>query len=105
MRIESMMKELRVQAEVLLHQMGKEVIAEMMKLMMTGHYRGQQQPQRHGVAGSSPVVTEVDDDGGTDPNFPNAPSPNAGPPNNGGFGVPMSEVLQVPTSLEIVPRI
>ena len=106
MRIESMMNELRGQAEILLqHQMGQEVITEVMKCMMAGHYQGQPKPQPQGVAGTGPIVTEVDDDSGTDPNFPNAPSPNAGPPNNGGFGVPMSEVLQVPTSMEIVPRI
>ena len=106
MRIESMMKELQVQAEILLqHQMGQEVIAEMMKRMVTGHYHGQQQPRPHGVAGTSPVGTDVDEDSGTDPNFPNGPSPHAGPPNNGGLGVPMSEVPQVSTSMDIVPRI
>ena len=51
------------------------------------------------------MVTDVDDHNGTDPNFPNAPSPNSGPPNNGAFGVPMNEVPQVPMTMEMVPRL
>ena len=106
MRIESMMNELRGQAEILLqHPMEQEVITEVMKCMMAGHYQGQPKPQQQGVAGTSPIVTDVDDDSGTDPNFPTAPSPHAGPPNNGGFGVPMNEIPQVPMTMEIVPRI
>ena len=46
------------------------------------------------------MVTEVDDTSVTDPNFRTASSPNSGPPNNGGFGVPMNEVPQVPTNME-----
>ena len=76
-------------------------MAEVIKRMMACQQQGQQQ----GVTGAGPTVTEIDDNGGTDPNFPNAPSPSSGPPNNGWFGVAMTEVPQVPTSMEIVPRL
>ena len=105
-RIENLTTEYQVHAEILRqHQMGQQVIAEVMKRMMAGNNQGQQQPQPHqGVAGTGPVVTEVDDNGGTDPNFPSAPSPQAGPPNDGGFGAPMNTFLQVPTSMELVTQ-
>ena len=79
------------------------MIAEMSKRMIAGQQQGQQQQQ--GDTGTRPTVTEVDDHDGDRPNFSNAPSPNSGPPNNGVFGVPMNDVPQVPTSMEIVPRL
>ena len=104
MRIESLVKEYPVQSGVLRQQQeGQQVLAEVLKMMMAGRHQEQQHHQ--GATGTGPTVTEVDDVGGTDPNFPNAPSPNSGPPNNGGFGVPMNEVPQVPMTMEMVPRI
>ena len=104
MRNENLVMELLVQAEILRqHQMGQEVIAEVMKCMMTGHYRGQQQPQPQGVAGTSPIVTDVDENSGSDPNFSSAPSPNSGPPSGGTWGMGM-ELIQAPESMEIVER-
>ena len=103
MRIEVLAREYQAHAEVIRQQqVGQQVIAEVVKMMMAGQQQEQQQQQ--GVTGSSPIVTEVDDDSGTDPNFPNAPNPNSGPPNNGGFGAPMTEVPQLPTSMDMVPR-
>ena len=80
--------------------MGQEIIAEMMKRMMAGHYQ-RQQPQPQGVVGTSPIVTDVDENSGTDPNCPSAPSPHAGPPSGGTFGAGM-ELIQVPERMEIV---
>ena len=107
MRIDSLTRDSQVHAEILRqHQMGQQVIAEVKKCMMTGHHQGQQQQQPHqGVTGTGPVVTEVDDHDGDRLDFSNAPSPNAGPPNDGGFGVQMNEVPQIPTSMEMVPRL
>ena len=65
--------------------------------------QGQQQQQ--GVTGTGPTVTEVDDHNGDHLDFSNVPSPNSGPPNSRGFGVAMSVVPQVPTSMDMVPRI
>ena len=101
MRIESPLKEYQVQSEVLRQQQeGQQVIAEVLKMMMAG--RRQEQQRHQGTTGTSLIGTEVDDSSGTDPNFPNAPSPNSGPPNNGGFSVPMNVVPQIPTSMAIV---
>ena len=103
MRIEVLAREYQVHAEVIRQQqLGQQVIAEVDKRKMAGQHQGQQQSQQ-GVTGTGPTVTEVDESSGMDTNFPNAPSPHAGPPNNGGFGVPMNEVPQVPTSMTIVP--
>ena len=52
MRMESMVKELQAQAEILRQQrVGQEVIAEMMKRMLAGYHQGRQQPQRQGLPG------------------------------------------------------
>ena len=104
LRIASLAKEYQVQSEVLRQQHeGQQVLAEVLKMVMAG--RRQEQQQHQGTTGTGPTVTEVDDTSGTEQNFPNAPSPNSGPPNNGGFGVPMNEVPQVPMTMEMVPRI
>ena len=104
LRIENLVREQQAQAEILRqHQMGQEVIAEVMKcMMMAGNHQGQQ-PQPQGVAGTTPIVTDVDDNSGTDPNFPSAPSPQAGPPSGGTLGAGM-EPIQVPERMEIVER-
>ena len=82
LRIASLVKEFQVQSGVLRKQQeGQQVLAEVLKMMMAGRRQEQQQPQQ-GSTVTGPTVTEVDDNG-TDPNFPNAPSPNSGPANHG----------------------
>ena len=104
MRIESLARECQAQAEVLRqHHVGQHVIAEVIKRIIAGQQQEQQHPQ--GVTGAGPTVTEADDNSGMASNFPNAPSPNSGPPNNGAFGVPMNEVPQVSMTMEMVPRL
>ena len=104
LKIASLVKEYHVQSDVLRQQQeGQQVLAEVLKMVMAGQ---RQEQQRHqDTMGTSPIVTEVDDIGGTDPIFPNAPSPNSGPPNIGGFGVPMNDIQQVPMTMVLVPRI
>ena len=106
MRIANLVREFQAQSEVLRQQqMGQQVLAEVLKMTMAGQQPRQPcQQQDFTGTGQSVTVTEVDDVGGTDPNFPNAPSPNSGPQNNGGFGMPMNEVPQVPTSMAIVKQ-
>ena len=55
------------------------------------------------VTGTSPIVTDFDEDSGTDPNFPSAPNPHEGPPSGGTWGMGM-EPIQDPESMEIVER-
>ena len=50
------------------------------------------------------MVTEVDDNSGTDPNFPNALNPNLGTTENGAFRVPMNIVKQIQMNMAIVRR-
>ena len=104
MRIEKLVRESQVHAEILRqHQICQEVIAEVMKCMMAGNHQGQQQPQPQGVSGTSPIVTDVDEKSGSDPYFPSAPSPNSGPPSGGTWGMGM-ELIHAPESMEIVER-
>ena len=106
MQIESLVKEFQVQSEILRqHQEGQQVLAEVLKMAMAGQQPRQPCQQDVTGTGQSVTVKEVDDTSGTDRNFPNAPSPNSGPPNIGGVCVPMNEVMQVLMSMEMVPRI
>ena len=103
LRIGSLTKEMLVHTEIFgQHLKGQQVITEVMKVMMAGHHQGQQQSQPQGVSGTSPIVTEVDDDG-TDPNFSSALSPHEGPPSGGIWGA-VSVPIQVPLSMEIVSQ-
>ena len=105
LKIANPVKEYQVQSGVLRQQLeGQRVLAEVLKVMMAGRRQEPKQPQR-GVSEVGPTVTEVDDTSRTDQNFPNALSPNSGPPNNGAFGVPMNEVTQIQFNMEIVPRV
>ena len=102
MRIEVLARECQAHAEVLgQHQLGQQVIAEVIKRMIAGQQQGQQQQQ--GVTGTGPTVTEVDNHDGDRLDFSNVPSPSSGPPNNGAFGA-VNQVTQVPTNMAIVPR-
>ena len=99
LKIASPMREYQAQTEVLRqNQMGQQVIAEVVKRIIAGQ---QQQPQQQGFARTGPTVSEEDDHNGTEPNFPNAPSPHAGPPNIGPFGA-VNQIVQVPASIEIL---
>ena len=100
--IGSFVRECQVQSEVLRQQLeGQQVLAEVLKvLMIAGQPREQTQLQQC-ITRTGQTTTEVDDSRGTDTNLQNAPSPNSGPPDTGAFGS-MTEVSQVPTSMEIV---
>ena len=105
MRIESLVQEYQAQTDVLRqYHMGQQVVAEVIKMMMSAQHQGQQQPQHQGVAGACPTVTEVDQYNGTEPNFPSGQNPSSGPPNTGAFGA-VNQVPQLPTSMEIVQRL
>ena len=72
--IGALMKEVQAQAQELQqHEMGQQVLAEMLKLVMN-HRPAQHQPQP--ATGTSPVVTEVDNTSGADMGFRGCPSPN-----------------------------
>ena len=101
--ISSLMRESQEQMHVLRqHELGLQVQAEGIKVLAN---QQQCQQQQQGGTGTSPTVTEVDDHSDDRLDFSNVPSPNSGPPNNGGFGVAMKEVPQVPTSMDMVPRL
>ena len=100
--ISSLMRDSQEQTRVLRqHQLGLQVQAEVIKAVANQ----QQNQQQQGVTGTGPTVTDVDDHNDDRLDFSNVPSPNSGPPNNGGFGVAMKEVPQVPTSMDMVPRL
>ena len=100
--ISSLMRDSQEQTRVLRqHQLGLQVQAEVIKAVANQ----QQNQQQQGVTGTGPTVTDVDDHNDDRLDFSNVPSPNSGPPNNGGLGVAMQEVMQVPTSMDMVPRL
>ena len=80
----SLMRETQAQEQVLRqHEMGQQVLAEVIKRMVGQHGHQQSQPQCQ--VGAGPTVTEVDDDG-QDPDrldFLGGPNPHKGPPNGG----------------------
>ena len=97
----ALIKEDQAQAQALQqHEMGQQVLAEMLKLVMN-HRSSQHQPQM--ATGTSPVVTEVDDPSGADMGFRGGPNPNEGPPDIGAFGV-MTQLPQVPDKMEMVQQ-
>ena len=99
--IGTLMKEVQAQAQELQqHEMGQQVLAEMLKLVMN-HRPAQHQPQT--ATGTSPIVTEVDDPSGSDLGFRGGPNPNEGPPDIGGFGV-MTQLPLVPDKMEMVQQ-
>ena len=82
--IGTLISEFQAQSQILRrHEMGQQVMAEVIKDMM----RQQQQPQQsqgQTVTGSGPTVTDVEDD--EDPDhlvFLGGPNPHKGPPNGG----------------------
>ena len=96
--ISSVMRETQEQTQVLRqHEVGLQVRAEVLKRVMNQ----QPQQQQQTAARTGPTISEVDDDNGTDQNFPSGPSPHAGPPNNFVFGA--IEPPQVPSNMDVTP--
>ena len=97
----ALMNEVQAQAQELQqHEMGQQVLAEMLKLVMN-HRPSQHQHQT--TTGTSPVVTEVDDTSGADLGFRGGPNPNEGPPDIGAFGV-MTQLPQVQDMMEMAQQ-
>ena len=95
MGIDDLMRETNAQSQVIREQHAKQhVLAEVMKRVMVQV----QQEAQQSVRVTHVTVSDVDDE--TIQGFPSCPSPNASPPNTGPFGV-VSEVPQIPTSMEI----
>ena len=95
------MKEVKAQAKALQqHEMGQQVLAEMLKLVMN-HRSSQHQHQMS--TGTGPVVTEVDDTSNADLGFWGGPNHSEGPPDIGGFGV-MTQLPLFPDKMEMVQR-
>ena len=82
LRIASLTKEYQAQADVLRqHQMGQQVIAEVVKRIIAG--QGQQQTQQQGVTGRRPTVSDADDHDPDRLDFLGGLNPHSGPPNGG----------------------
>ena len=81
----SLMRESQVQEDVLRqHEMGQQVLAEVIKRIAVRHEHQQSQPQGQTIAGAGPTVTEVDDDHDEDRlDCLGGPNPHEGPPNGG----------------------
>ena len=77
------MRETQAQELVLQqHEMGQQVLAEVIKRMVGQREHQQSQPQCQ--VGAGPTVTEVEDDGDPDRlDFMGGPNPHKGPPNGG----------------------
>ena len=89
MWIESLARTNQEQSEVLQeHQIGQQVLAEMIKMIMAGQQQPQQPPPQKAAIGSGPVVTVVDDDqDGERLDFQGGPSPNPTPPDIGSLSM------------------
>ena len=96
--ISSLVRETQEQTQVLQrHEVGLHVQAHMIKTVVN-----QQQQQREtATARTVPTVEELDNDNEPGQNFPNGPSPHAGPPDRLVFYT--IEPPQVPTNMEITP--
>ena len=84
--IGSLTTKFQAQTEVLRqHQLGQQVIAEVIKKIILGQgpQQAQQQPQHQGIAENGPTVTEVDDEDPDRLDFLGGPNPHKGPPNSG----------------------
>ena len=83
--IESLARANQEQSEVLReHQMGQQVLAEMIKMIMAGQQQSQQPQPQQAAIGSGPVVSDVDDDqDGERLDFQGGPSQNPTPPDIG----------------------
>ena len=101
LRIESLARTNQEQSEVLQeHQMGQQVLAEMIKRIMAGQQQPQQPPPQKAAIGSGPVVTVVDDDQDGDRlDFQGGPSPNPTPPDIGSMQTEI-QPIQLPTQME-----
>ena len=98
--IGTLMREAQAQAQVLQqHQVGQQVLAEVIKRLMNHPQR----PQQQTVTGCGPTVTEVDERGQMDQDFQTGQNPHTRPPDRGSFGV-VNEPPQVPRNMEIVEQ-
>ena len=99
--IESLARTNQEQSEVLQeHQMGQQVIAEMIKMIMAGQQQPQQPQPQQAAIGSGPVVTVVDDDqDGERLDFQGGPSPSPTPPDMGSMQMEI-QPIQIPTQME-----
>ena len=101
MWIESLVRANQDQSEVLReHQIGQQVLAEMIKRIMTGQQQQQTPPPQQAAIGSGPVVTVVDDDRDGDRlDFQGGPSPNPTPPDIGSMQMEI-QPIQLQTQME-----
>ena len=61
--IDSLMRESRAQEVLRQHEMGQQVLAEVIRMIVVQQTQQQSQPQQgQAIAGTGPTVTEVDDD-------------------------------------------
>ena len=94
------MRESQEQTRVLRqHELGLQVQAEVIKVV-ANH---QQQPPQRGATGTSPTVTEVNDQDGDHLDFLGGQNPNTGPPNPGQSGA--NQIQQDSTGMAVVPII
>ena len=100
--ISSLMRESHEQTQVLRqHQLGLQVQAEVIKTVVNQQQQQKPQPQQAATM-QGPTVSELDNDQDSDRlDFLGGLNPNSGPPNSGPFGT-VNQVIQVPTTLEIV---
>ena len=98
----SLMRESQAQEDVLRqHEMGQQVLAEVIRRIVVQQTQQQSQPQQgQAITGTGPTVTEIDDN--DDPerlDFLRGPNPHDGPP-NGGTGQVSSKGPRVRKSKE-----
>ena len=81
--IGSLTRESQAQEVLRQHQLGQQVLAELIKLIVAQQAQQQWQPQQgQAITGSGPTMTVVDDDEDR-LDFPSGHNPHSGPPNSG----------------------
>ena len=102
----SLMRESQAQEDVLRqHEMGQQVLAEVIRRIVVQQEQQQSQPQQgQTITGTGPTVTEVDDHEDPDRlDFMTGPNPHKGPP-NGGTGQVTSKAPRAPKQKVIAKR-